>query len=73
MQPSAVCHMIIEHAVMRYVIDRAINKEAHKPLLQPAAPVICKHSPPAHPASCYQICPYHVNQLTQHRGLVSMH
>ena len=51
MQPSAVCHMIIEHAVMRNVIDRAINKEAHKPLLHPAAPVICKDSPPACPAS----------------------
>ena len=44
---SAVCHVVIDHAVMGYVAD----KEAHKPLLHPAAPVVCMDSPPACPAS----------------------
>ena len=77
MQHSSVCHMVIDHSIMGCVIDRAIDKEAHKKhinlLPQPVAPVICKHRPPAHPASCYQICPYHVNQLTQNSGLLSVH
>lgn len=62
MRHSVMCHTVIEHAVMGYVTEKTYEQRSTiKPLLQCASPIICKHNPPAHPASRYQTCSYHAN------------
>ena len=62
MRHSVMCHTVIDHAVMGYVTEKTYEQRSTiKPLLQCASPIICKHNPPAHPASRYQTCSYHAN------------
>uniref|UniRef100_A0A8C6FET7 Androgen-binding protein homolog n=1 Tax=Moschus moschiferus TaxID=68415 RepID=A0A8C6FET7_MOSMO len=62
MQHSVTCHTVIDHAVMGYATEKSYEQRSTiKPLLQRASPIICKHNPPAHPASHDQTCSYHAN------------